>query len=85
MRTVKLNEAESESLLAIMEKTDNENAAIGVSGPEVAEYNLRVLKLRLVRGEERERQEAEHEAHVVTKKIRAYEQNAPKRANQVQE
>ena len=71
MRTLELNEAETSFLLEIVGKTDAENAAIGVSGTEVAQYNIRVLRLQSVRRQLRHL-EVEHEAHPVTAKIKAY-------------
>ena len=71
-KTLQLTAEESEELLAMMERTDSENEAIGVSGAEVAEYNIRVLRLQSLR-RQLETREAEHAAHPVTLKIAAYQ------------
>jgi len=70
-----LNEAESESLLAIMAETDRQNEEIGVFGPEVAEFNSRQgwIDLARKRGAPDLALETVHEAHHVTKKIRAWQ------------
>jgi hypothetical protein len=71
METLELNEEQSDFLLEMMRKTDEQNATIGVSGPEVAQYNLRVLRLQSV-GRHLKALEVEHSLHPVTQKIAAY-------------
>ena len=68
---LELSEEQAEALLSAMAETDAKNAAMGVSGQEVAQYNLRVLKLQSLR-QHLKHAEAEHAAHPVTRKIAAW-------------
>lgn len=84
---LELSEEQSREFLKRMAKTDAQNAAVGVSGPEVAQYNLRVMKIDLAKRRPKtdpsilpylEGLEGEHSQHPVTQKIRAYDKAHPK-------
>ena len=68
MKAIELDEKQAAFLLDHMEATDRENLAMGVSGPEVAAYNLRVLRIQSAR-RHLQALEREHAAHVVTQKV----------------
>lgn len=77
-----LDEVQTARLAAAIAKADAQNAAIGVTGPEVAEFNLREAWISLThrRGflDSAADLRAEHEAHPVTQKIRAYQKTQDK-------
>jgi hypothetical protein len=72
MRTLDLSEEQAAVLLDSMEATDRENEAMGVSGPEVAAYNVRVLRIESTR-RHLQGLEREHAAHAVTQKITSHQ------------
>ena len=72
MKNLELSEEQAAVLLDHMEATDKENAAMGVSGPEVAAYNVRVLRIESTR-RHLQALEREHVAHAVTQKISGYQ------------
>lgn len=78
VRDIELSEAQADALLDAMAATDAQNAEIGVTGPEVAEYNLREARLQLAERRlvdatvECCRLQRDHEEHPVTVRIAAW-------------
>lgn len=75
---IELDEEATAWLVQHLEETDALNAAIGITGPEVARYNIREARLRLAERRlldanvELRRLQREHESNEVTKKIETY-------------